>query len=85
MHYAKLSESKRLQRVLALLSDYRPHTTREIIESANVCAVNSIKAELKANGIPVDCRFVRRTNEGASVYEYQLLKVADTGQVEMCL
>ncbi|MBZ0158435.1 MAG: hypothetical protein K8I29_19730 [Alphaproteobacteria bacterium] len=54
MHAAKYEKSERLQRVhRALMSG--PKTTREIIQIADVCAVNSIAAELKQNGIPVRC------------------------------
>jgi len=66
MHYAKLRNSRRLQRVLALLSDGREHSTRDIIMRAQVCAVNSIIAELRANGLPVTCRVC------GGVYLYRL-------------
>ena len=33
--------SKRLQRVLQLLADGRPHTTRDIVRKARVMAVNA--------------------------------------------
>ncbi len=68
MHFAKLNKSARLQRVLNLLGDYQPHTTREIIRNADVCAVNSIIAELRANGEQIRCTAVKK-----GVYEYQLL------------
>lgn len=56
MHAARLGHSDRLQRVRALLSDGVPRSTMEIIAQANVCAVNSIVAELRHNGIDVDCQ-----------------------------
>jgi hypothetical protein len=52
---AKLESSPRLQRVHALLSDGRPRTTRDIVTGAHVCAVNSCIAELRENGVPVQC------------------------------
>lgn len=55
MHNAKLQNSDRLRRVLNLLLR-GPHTTLEIVREAQVCAVNSIISELRANGIPVDCK-----------------------------
>lgn len=55
MHAARLMYSPRLLRVLAVLADGRPHSTREIVEEANVCAVNSCIAELRANGASVTC------------------------------
>ena len=56
MNHASLKDSKRLRRVLSLLSDCEEHSTREIIECAHVCSVNSIVAELRENGIAVSCR-----------------------------
>ena len=55
MKAAKLTRSDRLQRVLAVLMDYRRHTTRDIIRNAHVCAVNSIISELRSNGVPILC------------------------------
>lgn len=55
MKAARLETSPRLQRVLDLLSDGRPRTTREIVVGAHVCAVNSCIAELRENGIAVHC------------------------------
>lgn len=69
MHHATLKTSPRLRRVYALLSDGGPHTTREIIQEAGVCAVNSIIAELRANDINIDCQRVRGQK---GVYRYTL-------------
>lgn len=69
IHYAKLRNSERLQKVLKLLSDGRAYTTKEIIEAADVCAVNSIAAELRENGIPVTCRPVKGAR---GVFEYRI-------------
>jgi len=57
MNAAKLKTSDRLQRVLAVLrSGWKDaYTTMDLIRLAHVCAVNSIIAELRANGIPVAC------------------------------
>ncbi len=66
MKSAKLENSGRLQRVLALLSDGRAYTTLDIVIAAGVCAVNSCIAELRCNGIAIDC-----TREG-DLWYYQL-------------
>lgn len=58
MHAARLSHSDRLQRVRALLADGLPRTTMEIIAQARVCAVNSIIAELRHNGLAIHCQRV---------------------------
>lgn len=67
MHNAKLSKSDRLQRVFNLLLDGKTHTTRDIIRKASVCAVNSIVAELRVNGVNISCK-----REG-SVWRYWLM------------
>ena len=56
MRAARLSNSKRLQRVRDYLSDGSARTTREIVEGANVCAVSSCISELRANGFDIKCR-----------------------------
>ena len=68
MHNARLADSPRLQRVARVLSDLKPHTTRDIIRSACVCAVNSAISELRANGMKVLCK-----REG-DIWRYQLLR-----------
>ena len=60
MHAARIESSPRLRRVLAVLEDGRWHTTREIAREADVCAVNSCIAELRENGLDVECRQERR-------------------------
>ena len=56
MKAARLTSSDRLQRVDALLASGQEYSTFEIIQSCDVCAVNSIIAELRANGRRIDCR-----------------------------
>lgn len=68
MHFARLEKSDRLRRVLALLSDGRPRTTREIVRMADVCAVNSIVSELRANLYDIRCKCI-----GKGVFEYWLV------------
>jgi hypothetical protein len=55
MHAANIESSKRLQRVDTLLSDLRPRSTLEIVQQAQVCAVNSIISELRRNGRQINC------------------------------
>lgn len=54
MHAAPLS-SPRLQRVLAVLSDGRPHTTRDIVRKGRVMAVNACISELRQHGAEITC------------------------------
>jgi biotin operon repressor len=48
-------DSPRLQRVLALLADGRPHTTRAIVRKARIVAVNAAISELRHHGAEIDC------------------------------
>lgn len=66
MHSARLENSDRLRKVYELLMS-GPKTTMEIVQGAGVCAVNSIVAELRTNGIEIDCKCLRK-----GVFEYRL-------------
>lgn len=57
MHYARLSSSPRLQRALKALREAKGEiSTYELIAKARVAAVNSVIAELRANGAKITCR-----------------------------
>jgi hypothetical protein len=56
MHAASIEKSERLGRVLDLLSQCGEFSTLDIIRQANVCAVNSIAAELRQNGFDINCQ-----------------------------
>lgn len=70
MHAAGLTSSNRLQRVHALLSDGAEHSTRDIVMSAEVMAVNSVIAELRANGCVIHCRMDK--SRGKPVFLYRM-------------
>lgn len=53
---------------MAMLADGHWHGTREIMRAADVCAVNTVIAELRSNGYEIDTRCV-----GRGRYEYQLI------------
>jgi hypothetical protein len=61
MKAAKLSTSKRLQRVFNVLLDGKRHTTRDLIRKAHVCAVSAVISEIRQNGIKVNCECKRQT------------------------
>jgi hypothetical protein len=73
LHAASL-ESPRLKRVLQCLKDAGRAglTTMEIIRQADVCAVNSIAAELRANGIDILCELIATKGDGGRIYRYTL-------------
>jgi biotin operon repressor len=74
INYAKIETSPRLQRALALLQDGHWHSTRAIVRTADVCAVNSIITELRCNGYDIVTRCV-----GRGRYEYQLIQAGQRG------
>lgn len=71
MHAAPLS-SPRLQRVLALLRDGRPHSSRDIAYKAQVIAISSCVAELRVHGAEIICQ--RQNVDGKPVHFYTMLK-----------
>lgn len=72
MNQANLQTSPRLRRALEVLQQSPEGvTTRQWIERANICACNSVAAELRANGIKVECVFEGRRN-GSSVFRYMV-------------
>lgn len=72
MHAARLDSSPRLQRVHALLSDGIERSTLDIMAGAQVCAVNSCVAELRANGFRIECRQRRDPTTGQRVWLYHM-------------
>lgn len=74
IHAAHLESSSRLQRVRDFLVERGSAgaTTMEIIQKAGVCAVNSIAAELRANGLRVRCEYERETETRSRVHRYWL-------------
>lgn len=58
MRAANLETSDRLQRVHALLTRFQGRwlSTMDIIQRAQVCAVNSIISELRENGLTIECK-----------------------------
>ena len=69
IHYAKLENSGRLQRLLKFLSDGKEKTTREIIRGADICAVNSSIDELRENNFDIRCRMIEKNVWGYTLVE----------------
>jgi len=70
MHAATLSSS-RLQRVLKLLADNKPHSTRDIMRRTHVCAISACIAELRHNGAEITCE--RQTINGKGIFFYKMI------------
>ena len=70
INFARIEKSERLQRVHLLLLDGAWHGTRAIMRDADVCAVNTVIAELRANGFAIRTRCV-----GRGRYEYRMPEV----------
>ena len=76
IHAAPLT-SPRLRRVLQLLEDGRPRTTRDIVRKARVMAVNACVAELRTHGAEITCeRRAAPNGEGWRFY-YTMTKAPD--------
>lgn len=77
MHAATL-KSARLKRIAKMLSDGRPHSTREIVRRCRVMAVSACIAELRQNGAEIAC--VRGTDpiSGALRWNYTMTKAPRT-------
>lgn len=68
IHYAKLENSPRLQRLLTLLQDGQRHSTMDIITKAKICAVNTAVSELRRNGYVIGQEQVKQ-----GLHEYYLI------------
>ena len=64
--------SRRLQRALAVLSDGRPHTTRDMVRKARVMAVNAVVAELRHHGAEIIC--TQQVVDGQRRFFYTMTK-----------
>lgn len=76
IHAAPLT-SPRLQRVLQLLSDGKPRTTRDIVRKARVMAVNACVAELREHGAESLCVRQAAPNGGGWRFYYTMTKAPD--------
>lgn len=56
MNAADIEKSDRLKRVIRVLERHTELSTLRIIQMADVCAVNSIIAELRQNGYQISCQ-----------------------------
>jgi hypothetical protein len=74
MNAARLDRSPRLQRVLSVLWQGDYLTTLDIIRRANVCAVNSIIAELRQGGYQIETRLEKDSFNSPGVYSYRLIQ-----------
>lgn len=77
MHAAPLT-SPRLQRVLAVLSDGKPHTTREIVRKGRVMAVNACVSELRHHGAQIEC-WAQIDGAGKRRFFYKMTKGPENG------
>jgi hypothetical protein len=68
--------SPRLQRVLALLGDGRPHTTRDIVRRAKVMAVNAVISELRHHGAEIKC--TQQVIREQRLFHYTMTKAPKT-------
>ena len=77
MNHADLSKSQRLQTVARLLRDFPDGlTTFGLASACGSVAIHSDVAELRANGLAVECQYEGQTAEGRRVYRYVLAQPA---------
>lgn len=67
-------DGPRLQRVLRVLEDGRPHTTRDIVRKGRVMAVNACVAELRHHGAEISCVRQAAPNGGGWRFYYTMTK-----------
>lgn len=73
MHHARLNTSPRLRRTLKVLQEAQSEmTTYELSRAADICAVNSVIAELRENGAEITCR--QAVKDGQRRFYYRLMK-----------
>ena len=84
MHFAKVAESPRLQRMLAFLRSRGQDgaTGREIVVNCEVLNPATYCSELRRNGFNVECSHERTNDNGARVYRYRLIEQAKTDLFE---
>lgn len=70
MHAARLS-SPRLRRLLKLLRDGRPHSTRDIAKRTHILAISACISELRENGADIICE--RKKVGDKPVFFYTML------------
>ena len=76
IHAARLDRSPALQRIMAILSDYEPHTSLEIANRAQSVCVGTRISELRSsvNGKIIISDCIGKNENGSTVYSYKLLK-----------
>lgn len=73
MHSARLATSPRLQRALRVLQEADGEiSTFDLSRLAEICAVNSVISELRANGAEIICR--QEVKDGQRRFLYTLSK-----------
>lgn len=72
MHFGRVSKSPAQRRILKLLQDGLPHTTRQIQDKARVCNPATWISALKMNGYNIECRYRGKDKFDNRIYYYQL-------------
>ena len=75
IHAAKPATSPRLQRVLAVLKDGKPHSSMAIMLQADTVAPSTCVAELRANGAVISCE--QRNKNGQRRWYFTMTKGPD--------
>jgi hypothetical protein len=70
MHYQSLN-SPIVQKMLAYLSDGKPHTSIQVIQNTMDCGFRATISTLRKHGFDIECTY-KGTRKGRKIYEYQL-------------
>ena len=71
IHHARVGNSPRLKKLVAVLSDLEWHSTAELTHRCHNYAVGTSVSELRSNGIAVTTRRVKMAS-GERWWEYRL-------------
>ena len=82
MKFGKVSGSPAQRRILKLLKDKLPHTTRQIQEKANVCNPATWISALNMQGYDIECKYRGTDEHGSKIYTYQLYTKGKEMRVE---
>jgi len=77
MHYARICNSGRLQRLHNALLDGREHSGMELSRAIGTTCIGTVVSELRHNlkpaGRDIECRYVSDTDSGGKIMNYRLV------------
>ena len=71
MHFANITKSERLKKVLDILADRKEHSTIELAKATDSVAIHSDISEIRANGFPIERRYAGKNDNGRQINYYR--------------